>query len=128
MIIIAIGFLVGCGTSRNLGNTQGGASESETQEETNRITLSLIQRIRQLPGVAIRGGVPIFLSAQTDRSGTFVRQPLYVLDGYILGNSFEEVNGLIRSVDIKKIEGLTGPETSYYGIRGGAGVILLTSY
>lgn len=127
-MVLVIGLLVGCGTSKNLSNSQGVDTETETREETNSITLSLIERIRRLPGVAIRGGVPIFISAQSDRSGTLVREPLYVLDGYILGNSFQEVQTLIRSIDVEKIEGLTGPETSIYGIRGGAGVILLTSY
>ena len=103
-------------------------AETETLQQKNRASISLINRIRQLPGIVIRGGVPVFNKTQTDISGSFVVQPLYVLDGYVVGNSFTDINQLVQSIDVKEIEAITGAETSIYGSRGGGGVIKITTY
>ena len=76
----------------------------------------------------MRAGVPVFTKMQTDLSGSRPIEPLYILDGYIVGNSFRAVNGLVSSVDVEKIEIFTGPEISFYGSRGGGGVIKITTY
>lgn len=118
--------ILGCGAAKT---TTGSSSDSgETLEQKNRVALTLMTRIRQLPGIVMRGGVPVFNKLQTDLSGSFPIEPLYVLNGYIVGSSFRDINQLIQSVDVKEIEAITGPATSEYGSRGGGGVIKITTY
>ena len=125
MMILTIGLLAGCGSSQKVA--QGGPDETETLDQKNRVTISLLNRIRQLPGIIVRGGVPVFTKTQTDLAN-LPQEPLYVLNGYIVGNSFRDVNLLVQSIDVKKLEAITGSETAEYGSRGGAGVIKITTY
>ena len=76
----------------------------------------------------MRSGVPVFSKTQTDISGSFPIEPLYVLNGYIVGNSFRDINQLVQSIDVKEIEAITGAGTAEYGSRGGGGVIKITTY
>lgn len=125
-IFFLVFLILGCGAAKT---TTGSSSDSgETLEQKNRVALTLMTRIRQLPGIVMRGGVPVFNKLQTDLSGSFPIEPLYVLNGYIVGSSFRDINQLIQSVDVKEIEAITGPATSEYGSRGGGGVIKITTY
>ena len=131
LYIFAVLFLlISCGSSRTVASDDDPptSTETETLEQKNRVALTLLTRIRQIPGIIVRGGVPVFTKTQTDLSGTRPIEPLYILDGYIVGNSFRAVNGLVLSVDVEKIEAFTGPETSFYGSRGAGGVIKITTY
>ncbi len=125
ILLICLTTLASCGPGKVATNPD---AETETLEQKNRASISLINRIRQLPGIVIRGGVPVFNKTQTDVSGNFVVQPLYVLDGYAVGNSFTDINQLVQSIDVKEIEAITGAETAVYGSRGGGGVIKITTY
>ncbi|MBT8235250.1 MAG: TonB-dependent receptor plug domain-containing protein [Bacteroidia bacterium] len=125
ILLICLVTVASCGPGKVATNPD---AETETLEQKNRAVIPLITRIRQLPGIVIRGGVPVFNKTQTDVSGSFVVQPLYVLDGYAVGNSFTDINQLVQSIDVKKIEAITGPETAIYGSRGGGGVIKITTY
>ena len=128
-IFVFLFFLAGCGSSQPVTTNDDPPTETETLEQKNRVVLGLLQRIRQKPGIIVRGGVPVFTKMQTDLTGTRPIEPLYILDGYIVGNSFRAVNGLVSAVDVEKIEIFTaGPETAFYGSRGGGGVIKITTY
>lgn len=104
------------------------AITEESAEQRNRASITLLNRIRQLPGVVIRNGVPVFakLASEINQGGAV--EPLYIVDDYIVGNSFRSVNELVQGNDVKEIEALTGPDTSFYGSRGGNGVIMITTY
>lgn len=115
-----------CGSAGD--TTRANPGNEETLEQKNRIAISLINRIRQLPGIVIRNGVPIFTRTASEVQSDFSVEPLYIVDDYIVGNSFRSVNELVPSVEVKKIEAITGPETSFYGARGGNGVIKITTY
>jgi len=121
--------LAGCGSSKSVATNDDPPTETETLEQKNRVAVGLLARIRQKPGIIVRGGVPVFTKMQTDLTGTRPIEPLYILDGYIVGNSFRAVNGLVSAVDVEKIEIFTaGPDTAIYGSRGGGGVIKITTY
>jgi len=103
-------------------------SLEETLREKNRNNLSLLTQIRQLPGIILRRGVPVFTKNQSSiTSNGTAYEPLYVLNDYIVGNSFASVNQLVTNVNVKKIETLTGHEASFYGTRGANGVIKITT-
>lgn len=55
-------------------------------------------------------------------------EPLYVIDGTNVGKSYSAVEGLIDPNDIKSVRVLSSAsETSFYGLNGVNGVILIKS-
>jgi TonB-dependent receptor-like protein len=92
-------------------------------EDKNRANVTLLNRIRRLPGVMMRNGVPVFATTTIDLNN----EPLYVVDGYPIGHSFNSINNLVNPIDVLKIAKLNGPEAATYGARGSNGVILITT-
>ena len=97
-------------------------------QERNRATVSLLDRLRRVPGIIIRRNTPYVLRATADSPSNRSYEPLYVLDGYPVGNSFRTVKDLVLNVDVNSVEVLTDSEASFYGARAGAGVIKITTY
>ena len=115
--------LSACGNSKS---TTGNTSEvKETLVAKNRMTVSLLEQLRRLPGVVIRNGVPVFVKASSEISGARTSEPLYILDGYTVGNSFASLSGLVDNINIHSIEALSGSDASFYGSRGANGVIII---
>lgn len=98
----------------------------ETLDEKNRISVSLLNRIRKLPGISLRNGTPIF--NKSNNSVEAYGEPLYILDDYTIGNSFKSANGIVESINIKKVEALSSADASFYGTRAANGVIKITTY
>ncbi|MEZ4810071.1 MAG: Plug domain-containing protein [Allomuricauda sp.] len=124
-ILLAFLSLASCSSTKNTADKQDLAQELT---DKNRGNFTLLQRIRQLPGVVIRNGVPYFNKASNSITGQSAIEPLYVLDGYIVGNSFNSVNQLVDNFNVKSIEVLTGPEAATYGSRAASGVIKIKTY
>jgi TonB-dependent SusC/RagA subfamily outer membrane receptor len=123
---IALLSIMACGPSKNTAG--GNRSAKKTLDEKNKVSISLLNQIRRLPGIAIRNGVPVFTKNSTDISTGIPIEPLYVLDGYAIGNSFRDVDELVDNVNVQKIEALSDTEASFYGSRAANGVILITTY
>lgn len=114
-----------CGSS---GNTAAsGPSVKESLENQNRIGITLLNQIRRMPGITVRNGVPVFTKATHDISIGTPIEPLYVLNGYPVGNSFADVDQLVDNVNVEKIETLTDSDASFYGSRAANGVIVITT-
>lgn len=122
--------LSACGTSKNNSSSDGGSLDQSLQTK-NRATTTLLNRIRQLPGVIVSNGVPLINKTsnsvyneptQIGSSGGS-SEPLYVLNDYIVGNSFRDINQLIDNNNVKEIIVLTGSDAAVYGSRGAKGVI-----
>lgn len=116
--------LASCTTTKP---TQAGVLGQEL-EEKNRNNLSLLQRIRQLPGVTISNGVPVIINTANSIDKSANVEPLYVLNNYIVGNSFRSVIELVDSFNVKSVRKLSSSEASFYGSRAGNGVIKITTY
>ena len=123
-IIIALMALAACGSSEG---TTSGKSANEKIEQQNRVGITLLNQIRRMPGITLRSGVPVFTksSAEINSAGSF--EPLYILNGYPVGNSFRDVDQLVDNVNVEKIETLSPSDASFYGSRGSNGVILITT-
>lgn len=119
--------MVGCGTTKKTSDSDG-TPLNESLQEKNRVAISLLNRIRRLPGIIIRNGVPIFNKTNNSMSAEGSSEPLYVLNDYIVGNSYRGIDELVDNVNVKKVEALTGSDASVYGSRGANGVILITTY
>lgn len=124
--VLLLALLSACSSTKS--NTNQEKPLDEALQERNRATVTLLDRLRRVPGIIIRRNTPYILRATADSPTAQSYEPLYVLDGYPVGNSFRRVNDLVQNFDVKKVEVLTGSEASFYGSRAGAGVIVITTY
>lgn len=125
--ILAFSFILVLLSCKSTSKTTSEPNQlEETLGEKNRATVSLLNRIQRIPGITLKNRLPTLLKAtnSTQASGEL----LYVLDDYIVGNSFQSVNELVASQNVKKVELLTGSDASFYGARAGSGVIKITTY
>lgn len=80
--------------------------------------------LRKVPGLKVTGSYPdLSILMRGPKSVSQSSEPLYVLDGVVLGNSFRELASVADPSNIKKIRVLKGPESAKYGMRGAFGVI-----
>jgi hypothetical protein len=121
MLVLAVLFFTSCGSSKQADSGVEPNLET-TLDDKNAAVLPLVNRIQKLPGVTLRGGVPVFIKNSSSTSGR-PPYPLYVVDGLIVGNSFREIENIVQAVDVAELRALTGSDASIYGARGANGVI-----
>jgi len=124
--VVAIILMVSC-SATNTSKSDNTSLDTELREK-NRANLSLLQRIRQKPGVILQNNVPILNKTTNSFDSGGNQEPLYVLNNQVIGNSFNSVNELIDSYNVKKIIILSGADAASYGTQGSNGVIKITSY
>ncbi len=113
LLAILLGvFLAACS-----GSNEGTAQESASVIGDVDPNLPLTDQVARLPGVFVndRGELRIRGSTQP---------PLVVIDG------MQAMTADLRSInpaDVDQIEVLKGAEASMYGVRGGSGVIVITT-
>lgn len=128
LLIYSITFVLICSCGP-VKHTSGNTSSLDTElREKNRANVSLLQRIRQKPGVVLQNNVPILNKTTNSFDSGGNQEPLYVLNNQVIGNSFLSVNELIDSYNVKKIVILSGADAAGYGTQGANGVIKITSY
>jgi TonB-dependent SusC/RagA subfamily outer membrane receptor len=125
ILLLSASFLLSCGSSKPAAAGDDKDLE-KTLDDKNAAALPLVNRIQKLPGVTLRGGVPVFIKNSSSTTGQ-PPYPLYVVDGLIVGNSFRAVENIVQPVDVKDIRALTGSNASIYGARGANGVIEITT-
>ncbi len=126
LCIIAVLLLCSCGPAKS--TTKDKSSLDTELREKNRANLSLLQRIRQKPGVVLQNNVPILNKTTNSFDSGGNQEPLYVLNNQVIGNSFHSVNELIDSYNVKKIVILSGADAAGYGTQASNGVILFNTY
>lgn len=117
--------LASCGGSKSA--PADGAITAEQIETSNQAVLPLLTQIRRLPGIAVQFGVPVFVKGNNSIQDGARSEPLYVVDGIAIGNSFQMVQDIVQPVDVKSIKAVSGADASFYGSRGASGVILITT-
>ncbi|NND09074.1 MAG: TonB-dependent receptor plug domain-containing protein [Saprospiraceae bacterium] len=87
----------------------------------------LIDYIRLQPGVEVRGGAtnPIAI-IRGAKSFSGENEPIYVVDGIIVGNSYREAVSSVDIFNIETVTVVTPPRAGKYGARGQDGVIEIT--
>jgi TonB-dependent SusC/RagA subfamily outer membrane receptor len=135
LFIILTGISAACTTtnktqqqSDNSNATRSvGVTESINEVDSNNPTLELADILRRVPGVQVTG--PKSNPMVRIRSSTNVTnnvEPLYVIDKYPVGNSYEAAAQQVDVNDIKTVRVLKDvSSTSMYGLRGANGVIVI---
>ena len=97
------------------------------KEQVGNSQVSLLNMIRKVPGVVLRGNTPV-LRGTVNSVLQPVAEPLYVLNDYIIGQSFSSVDNLIDVSIVKKISVLDEANAAIYGSRAANGVIIIETF
>ncbi len=122
LYVLILTAIISCGSLKSKDNT---AANTEQVSEANKDLLPLFNQIIRLRGISGATGVPLFISTTNSVLGT--AEPLYVLDGNIIGSSFASIKDIVNPMDVKKIKPIKGADASYYGSRGSNGVLVITT-
>ena len=114
-----------CGSSKS---TVGANELRDELNNRNRTSMTLMDRLRQTPGIFMSRGVPVLMAAANSFDSEQSIEPLYVVNGFIVGNSFRDLRVLIDANSVKSIKVVRVSEASKYGARGGNGAIEITTY
>lgn len=104
---------------------QDKARDANSTEVDTSSGIDLTSYLRRIAGVNIRGsGADATVRIRGNSSFNAVSDPLYVVDGTILGTSFASIYNTINPDDIARVRVLKdASETARYGLQGGNGVI-----
>lgn len=128
--IIMLLFIWSCASS---GEIRPSGRSDDPTSNNNRVqvrdrTLTLADYLRRVPGVVISGsGNNVKVTIRGASSFIASTDPLYVVDGQPVGTSYAQVSNLVSIYDIDRLEVLKGSDAAIYGVRGGNGVILITT-
>lgn len=127
-------FLFSCKTSKEASKNEGNdITVTVTEDEPNKVspvdrTVSLADHLRKLSGVVVRGsGSDAMVYVRSGASSlTQSGEPLYVVNGQPFNGGFQDLSNaidvnLIHSIQVLK----NASDTSFYGMRGANGVILI---
>jgi outer membrane cobalamin receptor len=117
--------LANCSSSGAVGANK--AVTASQIEARNNAVIPLLTQIRRLPGMALENGVPVFVKGNNSIQSGARSEPLYVIDGVPIANSFRQIQDLVQPVDVASIKAVFGADASFYGSRGASGVILITT-
>lgn len=122
-VVASLMLLMGCASS--------GSGTQRNSKIQNKISsnedLTLESYLRRLNSVKVTGsGDNISVSIRGNMSITDSdEQPLYILNGQKVGNSFARVSSMISKGTIISVEAIPASRASIYGMEGGSGVIII---
>ena len=126
LLILCVALLTAsCGSSKS---TVGANELRDELNNRNRTSMTLMNRLRQTPGIFMSRGVPVLMAAANSFDSEQSIEPLYVVNGFIVGNSFRDLRVLMDANSVKSIKVVKVAEASKYGSRGGNGAIEITTY
>lgn len=99
-------------------------AKADPMDDSEPAYRELADLLRKEPGVDVKGQSPNYdITIRSKGTFTTSHQPLFVVDGIVMGDSYADVANTINVVDIADIRVLKGSEATSYGSRGGNGVI-----
>lgn len=114
------------GTLAPAANVQSATAEQPSAVNASQVEQLLEGRFAGVEVVRTRGGgFLIVIRGVSTFSGS--QTPLYVIDGIAVEVDADRGLDWLSPSSIARIEVLKGPETTFYGVRGANGVILITT-
>ncbi|MFQ5446412.1 MAG: TonB-dependent receptor plug domain-containing protein [Saprospiraceae bacterium] len=129
--IFGVLFLVvtsSCNSTKNSVTNRSSSKDAGTIENPD-VALTLVDHLRNLPGVMVRGsGENATVTIRGINSINSSTEPLFVLNGQPLSGGLRSAIQAVPVTEIKSIRVLkNAAETGIYGIRGANGVIEITT-
>lgn len=126
LLVISL-LYVGCSSVGTSVSEETGRPEGSISDDMNYYR-SLADYLQNVPGVNVQGsGNNAYVTIRGISSFNTTNEPLYVIDGNSVGNSYTEANNIVSPTDIDYVQVLKGPEASLYGVRGANGVIVIVT-
>lgn len=123
LFLVFIGLLfISCKSSSDYVNVYKAEREGVGNSQ-----VTLLNMIRKVPGVILRGNTPVLRGTANSISRP-ISEPLYVLNDYIVGQSFSSLDQLVDVSIVKKISVLDLSNAAIYGSRAANGVIVVETY
>lgn len=120
--------LMGCASS---GETRSSSSSEQEYDRSTTVkvdnpTISLADYLRRIPGVQVNGnGASARITVRGTNSFMSSTDPLFYVDDTRVGRNFASVSSMVSMSDVDNVEVIKGTETSFYGVEGGNGVIII---
>jgi len=115
---ITVILAIGCTIPEKAVNTEENTAKAEP------VYRELIDMLSKEPGLEIKkAGSTYDITIRGKKSMTASHQPLFVIDGQIIGNNYADAANAILITDVNYITVLKGAEATSYGSRGANGVI-----
>ncbi|MGB4847467.1 MAG: TonB-dependent receptor plug domain-containing protein [Saprospiraceae bacterium] len=124
---IAFAFILFMACSSSKSSSSSGKTGSPDKMENLNPAVDLADHLRRIPGVQVTGsGSSARATIRGMASFNSDSEPLYVINGTPINGGLATASSMISVVDIKSVRVLKTPsETSFYGIRGSNGVIVI---
>lgn len=117
--LLLIAIMISCKSNQGTASTVNPANQKQF--------LSLAEYLQTTPGLQIsyQGEEPVITIRGLQSLGA-EQEPLYIVDGAQVGNSYRNASDIVDPNDIKNIMVLKDlASTSSYGLRGSNGVIVI---
>jgi TonB-dependent SusC/RagA subfamily outer membrane receptor len=127
-IVLSLVFIAACSSSKSTSGSSGSVkNDSPDKVENLNPAVDLVDHLRRIPGVQVTGsGSSARVSIRGMASMNSDSEPLFVINGTPIGGGLSTANSTVSVADIKSVRVLKTPsETSFYGIRGSNGVIVI---
>lgn len=128
LIVILLSAFQACTTSESTTDRRVVETERQDSSTGNEQSsyLELADYLQRLSGVLVSGsGNNIQVKVRGSSSFVASTDPLYVVDGQVVGTTYSTVNNFVNVRDIDNVRVLKGSAASTYGVRGANGVILI---
>ncbi len=94
--------------------------------DKKRTAHDLTDYLTRVPGVYVRGaGNNVKVTIRGSSSFLLSNEPLYVLNGNIIGREYSRIRSRVDVSDIESIRVLRGTDAAIYGFQGANGVIII---
>lgn len=104
------------------------AKEMRLDKKTLNPEFALETYLRRTPGVTMQGsGNNATVTIRGVNSFTQNTEPLFVINGNPVGNTYSRAANVVRGMEIKSVKVLKGSDASLYGVRGSGGVVVITA-
>lgn len=127
VLMVAALVMPACQTSQKAKSDQASAGDVR-QRPDFKGQRQLIDYLRTTPGVEVRGGGSnLLVLVRGAKSMTGNNNPLYVVDGVILGYDYYQAASAADRFMIEKVVVLPPPRSARYGSQGQNGVVEVTT-
>ncbi len=117
---------LGCTGSKSTADSSASERDSGTELSGDRSAYDLVDYLVRIPGVHVQGGGHnVSVTIRGPNSVMFSTQPLYVVNGQILGRDFSRAKNAVQMHEIERVRVLRGNDAAIYGFQGANGVIVI---
>ena len=119
-------YTAGCTGSKTTADSTETERPNRSELSGDRSAFDLVDYLIRIPGVYVQGGGNnVSVTIRGPNSFMFSTEPLFVVNGQILGRSFYRAKTAVEMHEIERVRVLKGNDAAIYGFQGANGVIVI---